>query len=153
MVPGSCDCTQRGPCATGATLPPGCHSCSSSKDRVGAQWDLSQCPVPVSPPGHRFLLALGQCFPRTVLSSWQVSLGTPHSPALSPHFPVSCELLWSSLSTAFPVSQGSWAGAPAGPAGRPGDAEREFGGRQLWSPVPGPPVLCPAGQLCSSPRK
>lgn len=87
---------------------------------------------------HAWCPAPGRCL-------WALS-----SPPLSPHFTAPPEMLWSSRSAAFPVSPGRWAGALAGPAGCRGDAEREFGGRQLWPPCPDPP--CCVLRVSSAPH-
>lgn len=62
--------------------------------------------------------------------------------------PVSC-----SDHHSYPISQGSWAGAPAGPVGLPGDAGRGTWGLAAVAPHACTAALCPVGQLCSLPRK
>lgn len=160
LVTGSCDGAQprprrvsredrvpQGPCSPRAAAAPG--GPASSTDRASAWWDLGLRLVPTTPS-----CGLGQCFPCTVLALCRVSPGTHPLSSFVPPFYRSKktqagELLSSSLGTAYPISQGSWAGAPAGPAGCPDDAGRGHGGRQLWPPVPRPPraVSCRSALL------
>jgi len=140
----------QGPCSPRAAAAPGGHV--SFTDRASAWCDLGQCPAPAKLGRPRPPLCTGTVFSvhgahlLAGISSYPspLHLGAPVS--LRGKQPRASELLshhWA-LRAALPREAGL---VPCRASGMSG---RGHGGWQLWPPVPGPPALCPAGQLCSS---
>lgn len=146
LVPGSLStgkivcCRGHGPPGAATAPPP---------PRTGALGGIS-ANVLVQPTCSQVPLGPGQCFPCTVLSSWQVSLGAPHSPPLCPHFtaPVSCSGQHAGCSLCVPRKPG-W--CPSRPSTMDVRVCREgIGDRQLRPPCPDPP--CCVLRVSSAPR-